>query len=140
MIAYMTWNNDLSVGVAQFDEEHRQLFVLVNEMHDGVHNVRGSLTNEALGQMADKVIAHLLTHLDREEKCFDELHYPRTGAHKAMHEQLKARINALRSEVGHKESRALAAEMLHFLREALLDHVQDEDKNYGPYLNEQGVH
>lgn len=136
-MAYMTWSNDLSVGVTQFDEEHRQLIGLINEMHD---QVRGGTTNEALGRISDRVIATLLAHLDHEERCFDELHYPRAGMHRATHENLRTRINALRSEIGRKDSSQLAREMLLFLRESLLDHIQEEDRNYSEYLNEQGLH
>ena len=136
-MTYMTWSNDLSVGVTQFDEEHRQLIGLINEMHD---EVRGGTTNEALIRISDKLIATLLAHLDHEEKCFDELHYPRAGMHKATHENMKMRISTLRGEIGRKESSQLAREMLHFLRESLLDHIQEEDKNYSEYLNEQVVH
>ena len=136
MMAYMTWSSDFSVGVAQFDKEHRQLMELVNDMHE---HVRGGTTDEALGQFSDKVIGQILTHLNHEEKCFDELHYPRAGTHKALHEHLRSRIKTMRNEVGRKDCTLLAGEMMQFFRETLLQHIQDEDKDYGTYLNDQGV-
>ncbi len=136
MMAYMTWSSDFSVGVAQFDKEHRLMMDIVNDMHE---HVRNGTTDEALGQFSDKVIAQILTHLIHEEKCFDELHYPRAGTHKALHENLRTRIKAMRGEIGHKDCTVLATEMLQFFRETLLQHIQDEDKDYGAYLNDQGV-
>lgn len=136
MAAFMAWSDSFSVGVAQFDEEHKQLIDLINEMHD---SVRAGVTSETLGRIADALIAHTVTHFDHEERTFDELHYPRAGIHKAMHEHLKKRLVALRREVGHRDSALLAEEMLAFLRESLPHHIQGEDKKLGTHLNEKGI-
>ena len=135
-MTYIMWSSDLSVGVAQFDEEHKQLGTdLINDMH---HNMHQGMANEALGEALDKLFAQLVVHLDHEEECFDELHYPRAGAHKARHEHLKTRIRTLRSEVGNKTGSA--RDILHVLRDVMLDHINEEDKSYSAYLNEQGIH
>ena len=136
MTVFMTWNDAFSVGVSQFDEEHKQLIGLVNEMHD---QVRAGVTNETLGRISDAVIAHTIAHFEHEERYFEEMHYPRAGVHKAMHEHLRKRLVAFRREVGRKDSAFLAEEMLQFLKESLAHHIQGEDKKYGAYLNEKGV-
>jgi hemerythrin len=136
MTAFMAWSDSFSVGVAKFDEEHKQLIGQINEMHD---SVRAGVTSEVLGRISDALIAHTLAHFEHEERYFDELRYPRAGVHRAMHEHLKKRLVALRREVGRKDSALLAEEMLAFLRESLPHHIQGEDKKLGAYLNEKGV-
>jgi hemerythrin len=136
MTPFMTWSDAFSVGVAQFDEEHKQLIDQINGLHD---SARAGMTSEALGRISDTLIAHTLAHFEHEERTFDEMHYPRAGVHKAMHEHLKKRLVGLRREVGRKDSALLAEEMLQFLRESLAHHIQGEDKKLGAYLNEKGV-
>ncbi|MDE2133410.1 MAG: hemerythrin family protein [Alphaproteobacteria bacterium] len=136
MAAFLAWSDAFSVGVAQFDEEHKQLIALINELHD---SARAGTTGESLGRIFDALIEHAGVHFAHEERFFDEVGFPRAALHKAMHEHLTKRLLGFRNEVGRKDSALLAEELLQFLGMALTHHIQGEDKKYGAYLNTKGI-
>ncbi|MBU6298919.1 MAG: hemerythrin family protein [Alphaproteobacteria bacterium] len=136
MASYMTWTDAFSIGVVQFDEEHKQLIELVNELHD---SICAGTTGETLKRIYDALVAHTVAHFDHEEEYFDAMHYPRAGQHKAMHEHLKRALIAFHEKIGRKDSARVAEEMLRFLGDSLGHHIHGEDKKYGAFLNQHGI-
>ena len=135
-MAFMTWNDAFSVGVTQFDEDHKKLVAMINELHATL--CTGS-ERETLGGFSDALIEHTVVHFGHEEKYFDDVGYPRAAQHRAMHEHIKKRVLQFRSEIDSKDSTLLAFEMLEFLKESLAHHINGEDKKYGAYLNTKGI-
>ena len=81
----MEWNDKLSVGVAQFDNEHKKLVAMVNELFDAVQGGHGK---EALGKILDGLIAYTKTHFANEERYFQQHGYADYAQHKAEHDAL----------------------------------------------------
>jgi len=135
-MAFMTWNDEFGVGVGQFDEDHKKLVHMINELYD---NISAGSAKETLGRFSDVLIEHTVEHFGHEEKYFDEVNYPRAAQHRAMHEHIKKRVLEFRSEIDGKDSTLLAFEMLRFLRESLGHHINGEDKKYGAFLNTKGI-
>jgi len=135
-MAFMTWNDEFSVGVVQFDEEYKKLVDMINELYGSI--CAGS-TRETLDRFADALIEHTVEHFAHEERYLDDVQYPRAAQHRSMHEHIKKRVLEFRSDIDSKDSTVLAFEMLQFLRETLAHHINGEDKKYGAYLNTKGI-
>ena len=63
------------------------------------------------------------------------VNYPELEEHKAEHAKLKEEALNFQSRITESFPDG-ARELYHFLRNWLLNHIQDSDKKYGPYLNE----
>ena len=135
-MTFMTWTEEFSVGVAVFDEEHKNLVEVINRLYDGIC---GGNVQETLHRVTDDLIEHAIVHFRHEEMYFDDTRFPLAAEHKAMHEDLKKQVLAYRSEIDRRDSKLLAFEMLRFLREWLAQHIQIDDKKYGEYLNSKGI-
>ena len=49
------WNDELSVGIQEIDEQHKVLVGLVNEMHDAIHARHGSeVSSEILARLCHR--------------------------------------------------------------------------------------
>ncbi|MDE2183721.1 MAG: hemerythrin family protein [Alphaproteobacteria bacterium] len=131
-MAFITWNDEYSIGVAIFDDDHKKLI-------DGLNKLYDELCCEApaaeLEKSCDWLIEHTVAHCRREEAFFDDFDYPRAAAHRAMHEQLKLRATQFRQEIARHDS----VSSLRFLREFLTHHIQGEDKRFGAHLNAKGI-
>jgi hemerythrin len=78
-------------------------------------------------------------HFAVEESLMRIFNYPDYEAHKKHHEELTSQVVELQRKVAAHEE-AISMEVLHFLRHWLTYHILGDDKKYGPFLIERGLH
>ncbi|MDP2299758.1 MAG: bacteriohemerythrin, partial [Actinomycetota bacterium] len=84
------------------------------------------------------LIDYTRTHFATEEAYFDRYGYPEADAHKAQHQDFVGRVEDFKR--GFDEGRLfLSLDVMDFLGQWLIEHIQGSDKEYGPFLNERGV-
>ncbi|MFY9644458.1 MAG: bacteriohemerythrin [Terriglobales bacterium] len=133
----MTWNDKLSVGVNVIDDDHKKLVSLVNELYDGITAGKGK---EALGKILDRLVDYTKVHFDREEQFFARTAYPAAAAHKQEHTDLTKQVLDVQAKYKRGEVLTLSLEVMNFLKNWLVNHIQGSDKKYGPHLNAKGIH
>ncbi len=136
-MAFMTWSNEMSVGVAVIDEDHKKLVAMVNELHDGM---LAGHAKDALGHVLDRLIKYTQFHFAREEEMFAKTGYADSSAHKKEHADLVKSVVELQTRFKTASSSTLSMEVMSFLRNWLVNHIQGSDKKYGPHLNSKGIH
>ena len=65
--------------------------------------------------------------------------YPALSAHKIEHESFVSRITNLQERFKSSPVVMLDLELMSYLRNWLLTHIQGSDKKYGPRLNASGI-
>ena len=122
------WNESLSVGIAEIDEQHRKWISLINALHDVLmgYSEDESLTSEScLQAMLDYGNYHLIF----EEQLLEKAGYPLLEQHRREHDRFRRQIeNALLAEQeGH---RVLYSEVMNLLTSWLQDHIMGSDMLY----------
>lgn len=133
-MALMQWSQMFSVGVTQFDNEHKKLVDLLNNLHDAMKAGKG---NDVIGKTLDGLISYTATHFASEEKLMQQHNYPAFAKHKTEHISLTNQ--ALQIQKDFHAGKALPSNLLQFLKDWLLKHIGNEDKLYGPFLNSKGI-
>lgn len=132
---FMTWTNDLSVGVAVMDDDHKKLIGIINQLHYGI---KAGHDKEILGAVLGQLMEYTRFHFAREEEFFLKTNYLGAATHKMEHESFISRISNLQTRFKSAPAIMLDLELMRFLRDWLLTHIQGSDKKYGPYLNTHG--
>lgn len=130
----MEWNDKLSVGFDNIDNDHKHLVGLVNELHDAVRAARGK---EVLGKVLDGLISYTKTHFAREETEMAKLKYPKAADHMKEHASLAHQVLDIQAKYKAGNTAVLSMEVMAFLRDWLLKHIQGSDKALGAFLSEQ---
>ena len=131
----MTWTDELSVGIALIDEQHKVLLGLINELHSAM---RARKSDAALSSIVARLKEYTVKHFGQEEEFFDRHGYPNTASHKAMHAKLVQQVLDFESDL--KNGRAkVTLDIMRFLKDWLMSHIMGADKNYGPFLNSKGI-
>ena len=134
-MALLTWNDSFSVKVRQFDDQHKKLVGMVNDLHDAMKEGKGK---EVLEKILNGLIQYTSTHFAEEERLMKQHGYPDYEQHKKEHNQLVLQVLDLQKN--HKEGKAILTQsVMTFLKDWLQKHIQGEDKNYGPFLNGKGI-
>jgi hemerythrin len=124
------------VGVTLLDDDHKKLVGLVNELYDGIQAGAGK---ESVGKVLDRLIDYTKVHFAHEEQFFSQTAYPASAAHKKEHDALCQQVVAVQEKYRAGAGNTLSFEVLNFLKNWLVNHIQGSDKKYGPYLNAKGI-
>jgi hemerythrin len=135
-MALMNWNSSYSVGVKALDSQHTVLFEILNELHGAM--MKGQ-AQTMTGPLLRKLVDYTRTHFTAEEAMLANAKYPGLNEHLALHRDLMKQVEeySVRFERGEI---TLNLHLLNFLRDWLTNHIQKVDHQYGPWLNEHGVH
>jgi hemerythrin-like metal-binding protein len=135
-MAFLNWGPHLSVGVAAFDQEHQGLVAIINELHDKMQSGQGK---DVLGGLLKRLIDYTITHFEHEESALKQHGYPLLREHQAQHQALKTRVTEFHNRLSIGYNGLITVEMLRFLRSWLEQHIRQEDRAYGRYLNSKGI-
>jgi hemerythrin-like metal-binding protein len=129
----VAWDDTLSMGYEPVDVDHMRLLEYVNEFF--INIVEQGEIPLALSQL-DSLVQHILSHFKVEERLMDKFGYPETVSHVAVHNLLEAQLRDLRQRIATGES-VLSTQIMDFLKEWLVTHIQTFDKNLSDYLAKQ---
>ena len=134
-MALIIWSDSLSVKVKQFDDQHKKLVDMLNQLFDAMKTGKGS---QVLGDILKQLIAYTQTHFAAEERLMKQYGYPDFEAHKKEHNTLVVQVLDLQKQF--QEGKAvLTQNVMTFLRDWLSKHIQGDDKKYGIFFNGKGV-
>ncbi|HKN18547.1 MAG TPA: bacteriohemerythrin [Dissulfurispiraceae bacterium] len=134
-MALMAWSDNLSVNVAQIDEQHKKLVGILNDLHDAMKQGKG---NDVTGNVLSGLVQYVASHFATEEKLMKTHAYPDYLKHKFEHDALTKQALDLQNQFQEGKS-VLTIELMKFLKDWLSKHILGTDKKYGPFLNSKGI-
>lgn len=120
---YFVWNDSLNIGIDVIDTHHRYLVDLINDLHDVISMKQGSRqvarVLKALGEYAQ-------VHFRAEENMMEHYGYTGIAGQKDSHRSFENKVKEFQDEL-HVNPLTAQFEMLTYLRDWLINHIQYED-------------
>ncbi len=130
-MAFLQWKDDYSVGVDRFDEQHKKLIDLVNRLNDAMAQRRAS---EELELVLDEMVDYAAYHFSEEEMAMKSVRYTDYYNHVAKHREFVEQVKQFQKD--YKDGKLMMSlEVMNFLKDWLIQHIQGTDKLYGECLN-----
>ena len=129
------WEDSFATGVSLFDQQHKKLFDMINELHDAMQQKR---SRDAIGRILNGLAEYTVNHFAEEERCFARTGYAEEAQHKQLHKKLVDQVVELLGKFNNGET-LMTQEVITFLKDWLINHIQGVDKRYGPHLNKNGI-
>ncbi len=129
-LEHLCWTEDLSIGDAEIDRQHKELFALLEKTSEtaGGAGADGHI-DDALRALCDYVVKHFAS----EEALMDPAVYPEYDRH--VQEHIEGSMRALDFLDASNEGRNVRAEeFLEFLVEWVRHHIRETDQTLGRYL------
>jgi len=133
-MSVMEWNEQMSVGLAELDDDHKQLIRVINQLgaNSGDESRRAAVRQSlvALRRYAE-------FHFAREEKVLGACGYPNLEDHQAEHRAFVQHIGEMNRQFDENPERMadiVNEELLTYLRDWLNHHILIEDKAYRPFV------
>jgi methyl-accepting chemotaxis protein/hemerythrin len=132
----LEWDASFSTGVPKYDEQHKVLFNMVNDLADAMQQKK---SRDAIGRVLHGLADYTVNHFADEERSFAQSHYPDETQHKALHKKLVDQVVELIGKFTAGEP-LIAQDVINFLQDWLINHIKGVDKKYGPHLTKNGIH
>lgn len=131
----MTWDPRFSVQVKKFDDDHKHLFDMVNDLNEAMRAGKGKTV---LSQVLAGLAAYAQRHFASEEAAMRGTKYPDVAGHAEEHRKLTTKVQEFIHE--HEKGDVLVSvDLLMFLRDWLQKHIIVTDQKYAAHLNSNGV-
>lgn len=134
-MAFVSWSDNLSIGIIQIDAQHKNLVNMLNNLYDAMTAGKGK---DVAPKILKEMSGYALTHFATEEKLMQQHGYPEFEAHKREHEAFVKKVQEFNAEM-QKGNLGVTSQVANFLKTWLVNHIQGTDKKYGPFLKEKGV-
>ena len=130
---YIAWSERFSVGNPVIDQQHQELFSLINQAYVAVG---GDPLNEyeSLWSILSALLEYTRFHFAEEERMLELAAYPKLAAHKELHKDLLKKTEAMLTALENGEAGIDAESLCQFLKDWIERHVLTVDRDYMPYL------
>ncbi len=128
----MEWKKQYGVGIPRFDDDHKILFDLIDQIERGSANLRSA---DRIQAVFDVLQDYVVTHFRREEDLMAAQKYPGFTEHRARHEALKEGLTELRARYDEDDSTVLS-DLAPFLNNWLQIHILEQDMAYKAFFEE----
>lgn len=125
------WQDNYSVGMAEIDEQHKALFSTINRLWTAI--IGKGEPGVALA-LLDELERYTASHFLAEEAFMRQAGFPDFERHRVLHETFVLRIVQERAAI--TEGGHLSLDLLHFLKDWLIEHILVEDQRYAAYCRE----
>lgn len=131
----MTWDPSFVTGIKTIDQQHRQLFQVIAELHQELH---GPHNLHAMREVVKGLAHYIRTHFTYEEGLMAEHGFPDLAPHQAQHVHFVRKVEEFERMLQEKDPQ-VDREISAFLRQWLSEHILGTDKHYVTYLKERGI-
>lgn len=126
------WKDDLSIGVDQIDNQHKELIARIDGLFEACNYGKGK---EEVLKVIDYLGEYVVTHFSDEEVLQKKYGYPEYDNHKKMHTQFIKDFEVLKGNLDKDGvSPSLIIKMNKLLIDWLLNHIKKADKALGTYI------
>lgn len=131
----IAWQDDMSVGNAKIDNDHKYLLSIINTIEAAL-NCNESV--QVLLTYVSELINHAQEHFDREEVYQKVIKFPNQEAHKREHAAMMEKITNIKENLqAQADSEAYqftTPRLLNILRDWTLNHFKQEDMKMKEYF------
>jgi hemerythrin len=131
----VTWDASYSVNVSKCDEDHKELFSILNKMHDAMKSGKG---RDVIQSVVQELADYTKYHFSQEELLLGSTNYPNLLPHKAQHRKFVHKVEEFQSALKAGDMTQAIA-VTEFLKDWLTSHIKQTDSQYSAHLNRNGI-
>jgi methyl-accepting chemotaxis protein len=120
------WDSSIQFGLDNIDRQHRRLVELINRLHQAMRSRAGKTVLQGL---LKDLAGYTVEHFQLEEKLMAKAGYARLSEHKQTHQKLVQKVTDFQRQF-EAGNATVTIELMNFLRDWLIDHIQGTDRLY----------
>jgi hemerythrin len=130
----MVWSAEYGVNVANFDNQHQRLLVLIGQLDESIAKGNGAFM---VGRQFRSLKDYARYHFGYEEELMERCGYVELDRHRNSHGLLLQQLSDLERDY-ESANLGVGVALGDLFGHWLLDHIMTEDKKCGKFLNGLG--
>jgi hemerythrin-like metal-binding protein len=129
---YISWDDSFLVGVEAFDNDHKYLVKLINNLHSGL------MAGFGISEMTfilDDLVRYTNVHFKREEDLMRKHSYPEFYKHESAHAELVSQVLEFQAQLK-SGKKVFSIELMGFLKDWLVNHILKTDMRYSDFFKQ----
>ena len=129
------WREINSVNVQELDEQHKKLVAIINKLFAVKPDDEAGIS-AVIKELEDYAEVHFKT----EEEYFVKFNYEKAAEHLKLHQAYREKIISFRQQIAALEDKyQIFSDLLEFLHEWWVGHINGADQEYTKFFNQQGL-
>ncbi|MCE1203923.1 MAG: hemerythrin family protein [Holophagaceae bacterium] len=124
------WNPAWETGITLIDQQHQALLAQFEALLVAIHE---NHPEDRIQPLLQFLADYVDTHFSMEEGLMQVVGYPGLAGHQAIHDRMRARVGQL-LEAAKDNPATLTEEVIDFLTDWLLRHINEEDRRMAQHL------
>lgn len=129
------WSEELTLGVTQIDDQHRELLKITNGLINAIVIGRSSTT---ISNVVKKLREYTVFHFNSEEEFMSRIGYDKLSKHSTEHSNLKKKVKDFQRSI-YKGEDIEPEELLELLKEWLLKHILESDRDIAVFIKREKI-
>jgi len=136
------WNDQYQVHIHKMDEQHKALFTTAAKLY---RLLLGHQDMNMIDKLFSDLVRQTIIHFQTEEQLMQTHAYPDYKNHKSLHDMLIRQLKDMQSSqqtmqfLNYVQPWIERLEVADFLSGWLVNHILDEDKKLGVFLQDAGL-
>ena len=134
---FIQWNENLLVNIEEIDNQHKNIFKLINNLHDKLRKGEGITV---IKPTLNSLIEYVINHFSTEEKWMKKVNFPEIEKHTQEHQKYITEIKGLINKYEDRDRMPLLArDILISLGSWYRIHIEKYDIKIGQFLKDQNI-
>ncbi len=132
------WDDIYNTGIKKIDKQHKKLISLLNKLLKLVKDEKILKESKELKTVLSELIDYTNYHFETEEKYFADFNYEDADDHIEKHHEFRGKIMKISQEYKNNELET-SYDLIEFLEDWFIDHINGTDKRYVRLFKDKGV-
>jgi hemerythrin len=134
-MGFVAWDENYSVHVKEMDDQHKRLFAILDQLHAAMLSGKG---NAAMADVLTSLQNYTIQHFAKEEEYMQKFSYPGLAEQKTQHALFIKKIAEYQKGL-HDKKLGLSVDVMKFLKEWLVNHIQVIDAKYSDTFHKHNL-
>ncbi len=132
----MLWNDRFAFGIPEIDEQHQQLFALIEQVNALERDVKDGIDcYDEVYNVLKELEDYTVYHFEEEEKVLESAGYDDLAAHQKEHDSFVLKVKETLTEDLDLRQEGVIRDLSEFLLEWVSNHILYTDAKYVSVLN-----
>jgi hemerythrin-like metal-binding protein len=125
-MSFFTWQAKYETGIESIDNDHRKLVAMIDQLFNAMSKGEAK---EVIEDIVNGLTEYSLVHFTREEVFMKSINFASFEKHKKVHDSFIEKVKVFKQKLEDGQQN-ITVEVVGFLRDWLINHIQYTDREY----------